>query len=100
MKASLLIFLMFQSLGPVVGEGSRLVLGGVGRGEGGLYRCGASNGVEEEGERVSADIRLTVHCEYKVIIAEILEKHVLSLLSSPSCISVRAKLSPDLLKTF
>ena len=65
----LLIFLMFQSLGPVVGEGSRLVLGGVGRGEGGLYRCGASNGVEEEGERVSADIRLTVHCEYRVIIA-------------------------------
>ena len=52
----------------MVGEGSRLVLGGVGRGEGGLYRCGASNGVEEEGERVSADIRLTVHCEYKVII--------------------------------
>ena len=56
---------MFQSLGPVVGEGSRLVLGGVGRGEGGLYQCGASNGVEEEGERVSADIRLTVHCEYQ-----------------------------------
>ena len=59
------MYMMFQSLGPVVGEGSRLVLGGVGRGEGGLYQCGASNGVEEEGERVSADIRLTVHCEYQ-----------------------------------
>ena len=49
----------------MVGEGSRLVLGGVGRGEGGLYQCQASNGVEEEGELISADIRLTVHCEWQ-----------------------------------
>ena len=55
--------MLFQSLGPVVGTGSRLVLTGVGRGQGGVYRCSASNGVEEEGERPSASIRLTVHCE-------------------------------------
>ena len=56
---------MFQVPGAVVGEGSRLVLGGVGREEGGLYQCQASNGVEEEGELISADIRLTVHCEWQ-----------------------------------
>ena len=47
----------------MVGEGSRLVLAGVGRGQGGVYMCSASNGVEEEGERPSASIRLTVHCK-------------------------------------
>ena len=56
---------MFQVPGAVVGEGSRLVLGGVGRGEGGLYQCQASNSVEEEGEQITADIRLTVHCEWQ-----------------------------------
>ena len=55
---------LFQVPGAVVGEGSRLVLGGVGRGEGGLYQCQASNGVEEEGEQITANIRLTVHCEW------------------------------------
>ena len=51
--------------GQVVGEGSRLVLAGLGRGQGGLYQCSAANGVEEEGETPAATIRLTVHCEYQ-----------------------------------